>query len=115
MFYFFLLKKCFNSIRALDIISTEAKERYLKDGRQLIFKPDYSVPAGPSWLKSPIKYKFGVNSLEVECPFGFSPTSGVPERFAGMNYLKLPSFASMVEYVMIDAFLEREALLYVQA
>ena len=50
-------------------------------------------------------------------PAASSPPSpsGVqlPERFAGMQYIKLPSFALMVEYVLVDAFMSIDALPYV--
>ena len=109
--------------RALEIVTADQRERYLRRGRPLRFGADIEMAAGPSWLRAPIEYEyagpgpeedaFGPGAVVVRCPTGTSPAAGVPERFAGMHYMKLPSFALMVEYVLVDAFMDIEALPYV--
>ena len=37
-----------------------------------------------------------------------------PDRFAGTHFIKIPSLASFVEYILVDAFIRTEALLYVR-
>jgi len=117
--------------RALEVVSETARDRFLRRGRPLRFEADIEMAAGPAWLEHPIEYTycepepedtFGLGQIVVRCPSGMTPAassppspSGVqlPERFAGMQYIKLPSFALMVEYVLVDAFMSIDALPYV--
>ena len=109
--------------RALEVVSSEARDRYVRRGRPLVFLPDTIVGAGPKWLNTPVTYTLipatstKPEALGICCPSGTSPMSmpggrPIPERFAGMHYVKLPSFASMVEYILVDAFLDASALFY---
>ena len=102
--------------QALDLVSSAARERYEEEGRKLVFAPDKETGAGPPWLAAPMEYAPSEDgeSLVLTCPGCKSPMEGVPDRFAGMHYIKVPSLASMVEYILVDAFIQTDALLYVQ-
>ncbi|UPR01788.1 hypothetical protein HOP50_08g51100 [Chloropicon primus] len=104
--------------KALEMVSPWQRERYEREGRKLVFAPDRELPAGPPWLAAPMVYSpesgEDGSALVLTCPSGKSPTVGLPDRFAGMHYIKIPSLASFVEYILVDAFIRTEALLYVR-
>ena len=88
-------------------VSPHARQRYLSEGKQLVFVEDKELTWGPGWLAAPLEVRplpDDPTTVTVRSPVLYTSLDALPERFAGMCYFKCLSRAQAVEWILHDAF-----------
>lgn len=90
---------------ALSFVADDARERFLKEGKKLLFVDDWLVQ-GPAtvWIESDLNFTATPSGdVEVRTPVLLSPMS-MPPRFAGMHYMKVMTLATALHWILLDSF-----------
>lgn len=88
---------------ALDQVSTEVRERFLRRGRQLEFASDKIVASGLQWLPARVEFKNQNDTRHtVVTSVGMKTKLDAPLGLAGMHYCKLLSPTRAMEWILVD-------------
>lgn len=85
-----------------NIVTSEEKERYLKEGLKLDFGLDLDFMGKGSlkWIASDLALKQGEDCI-ISSPIGLTASSAqLPEKFRGMHYCKIMTPAQCYEWIV---------------
>lgn len=88
---------------ALDQVSTEVRERFLRRGRQLEFASDKIVASGLQWLPARVDFENQSDTRRtIVTSVGMKTKLNAPLGLAGMHYCKLLSPTRAMEWILVD-------------
>ena len=95
-------------MEALALVPDDTRRRFEEHGKKLRFVEDLVIrTSAQEWIDSDLIFKQaedGSGYMDVQSTALISPVQGMPERFAGMHYLKLLTVARAMEWIFMDCY-----------